>query len=213
MVSKLDILILSDDRHFHLGPFTPHHFTPRYPQIPETRINATKRHRPRSSISAKTVPLVRLQGFEPWTPWLRVRCSTNWAKDAYLIVCLSFFVSFVPQDMLYYTLWFEESQHLFLIFFIFFFFIFYIFIWCNFVQWFFYFWQWISDLECLAFDTTFYTIEISPEWIGFSFFQTLSSPLSLYRSGSFSCRFIHSCLTLPLIYYMKTGRSVYRPAQ
>ena len=63
---------------------------------PQTRINAeffrTKKHRPRSSISAKTVPLVRLQGFEPWTPWLRVRCSTNWAKDAYLIVCLSFFV-------------------------------------------------------------------------------------------------------------------------
>ena len=87
---------------------------------PQTRINAeffyTKKHRPRSSISAKTVPLVRLQGFEPWTPWLRVRCSTNWAKDAYLIVCLSFFVSFVPQDMLYYTLWFEESQHFFLFF-------------------------------------------------------------------------------------------------
>ena len=43
MVSKLDILILSDDRHFYLGPFTPHHFTPRYPQTPETRINATKK--------------------------------------------------------------------------------------------------------------------------------------------------------------------------
>ena len=39
---------------------------------PQTRINTeffyTKKHRPRSSISAKTVPLVRLQGFEPWTP-------------------------------------------------------------------------------------------------------------------------------------------------
>ena len=34
MVSILDILILSDDRHFHLGPFTPHHFTPRYPYPP-----------------------------------------------------------------------------------------------------------------------------------------------------------------------------------
>ncbi len=68
---------------------------------------------------------MRLQGFEPWTPWLRVRCSTNWAKDAYLIICLSFFVSFVPQDMLYYTLWFEESQHLFLIF-LFFSFLFFI---------------------------------------------------------------------------------------
>ena len=33
-ISILDILILSDDRHFHLGPFTPHHFTPRYPYPP-----------------------------------------------------------------------------------------------------------------------------------------------------------------------------------
>ena len=31
---------------------------------------------------------MRLQGLEPWTPWLRVRCSTNWAKGAsYEIVC------------------------------------------------------------------------------------------------------------------------------
>ena len=29
--------------------------------------------------------LVRRQGVEPWTPWLRVRCSTNWASDAYYI--------------------------------------------------------------------------------------------------------------------------------
>ena len=28
--------------------------------------------------------LVHLQGFEPWTPWLRVRCSASWAKDANL---------------------------------------------------------------------------------------------------------------------------------
>ena len=28
--------------------------------------------------------LVRPQGLEPWTHWLRVSCSTNWAKDAYL---------------------------------------------------------------------------------------------------------------------------------
>ena len=26
---------------------------------------------------------VRRQGLEPWTPWLRVRCSTNWANSAY----------------------------------------------------------------------------------------------------------------------------------
>ena len=142
-------------------------------KTPEARINTTKKHRPRSSISAKTVPLMRLQGFEPWTPWLRVRCSTNWAKDAYLIICLSFFVSFVPQDMLYYTLWFEESQHLFLIFF---FFIFYIFIWCNFVQWFFYFWQRISDLGSLAVNAAAYRMEILLHGSEFSFFQNLWPP-------------------------------------
>ena len=26
--------------------------------------------------------VVRDQGLEPWTPWLRVRCSTNWANRA-----------------------------------------------------------------------------------------------------------------------------------
>ena len=38
---------------------------------------------PAAPMSAKTVLLMRLQGLEPWTPWLRVRCSTNWAKSAY----------------------------------------------------------------------------------------------------------------------------------
>ena len=27
--------------------------------------------------------LVHHQGLEPWTPWLRVRCSTSWANGAY----------------------------------------------------------------------------------------------------------------------------------
>jgi len=27
----------------------------------------------------KPILLMRHQGFEPWTPWLRVRCSANWA--------------------------------------------------------------------------------------------------------------------------------------
>ena len=35
-------------------------------------------------------PLVRLQGLEPGTHWLRVSCSTNWAKGAY--PCGSFFL-------------------------------------------------------------------------------------------------------------------------
>ena len=29
---------------------------------------------------------VHPQGFEPWTPWLRVRCSTNWATGATFVV-------------------------------------------------------------------------------------------------------------------------------
>ena len=28
---------------------------------------------------------MRDQGFEPWTPWLRVRCSASWANRAYLL--------------------------------------------------------------------------------------------------------------------------------
>ena len=31
----------------------------------------------------KNSGLLRDQGFEPWTPWLRVRCSANWANRAY----------------------------------------------------------------------------------------------------------------------------------
>ena len=31
------------------------------------------------------VAFVRSQGFEPWTHWLRVSCSTNWAKNAWFI--------------------------------------------------------------------------------------------------------------------------------
>ena len=34
---------------------------------------------------------VRLQGLEPWTPWLRVRCSTSWARSAYLISAMKKF--------------------------------------------------------------------------------------------------------------------------
>ena len=32
-----------------------------------------------------TGQMVRLQGFEPGTHWLRVSCSTNWAKGAYFL--------------------------------------------------------------------------------------------------------------------------------
>ena len=35
-----------------------------------------------SSSSTRLLILVHHQGFEPGTPWLRVRCSTNWANGA-----------------------------------------------------------------------------------------------------------------------------------
>ena len=47
--------------------------------------------------SSKTVLILRLQGFEPWTNRLRVYCSTNWAKSAYIIRFS------VTQDLLYKT--------------------------------------------------------------------------------------------------------------
>ena len=33
--------------------------------------------------------MVHLQGLEPWTHWLRVSCSTNWARGAYYISALN----------------------------------------------------------------------------------------------------------------------------
>ena len=45
--------------------------------------------------------LVHLQGLEPWTPWLRVRCSTNWAKGAY------------PCEQRYYSRCFSDLQPFF----------------------------------------------------------------------------------------------------
>ena len=36
------------------------------------------------------LPVVHLQGFEPGTHWLRVSCSTNWAKGAYSFSVLPF---------------------------------------------------------------------------------------------------------------------------
>ena len=45
-----------------------------------------KNRRPHSSSVCKNSDFqMRDQGFEPWTPWLRVRCSTNWANRAFSI--------------------------------------------------------------------------------------------------------------------------------
>ena len=37
---------------------------------------------------------MHLQGLEPWTHWLRVSCSTNWARGAYKILCFVFCKAF-----------------------------------------------------------------------------------------------------------------------
>ena len=42
---------------------------------------------------------MRLQGLEPWTPWLRVRCSTNWAKSAYSYLWLGVFSSEAQKEL------------------------------------------------------------------------------------------------------------------
>ena len=74
------------------------------------RYQCNKKHRPGGLPSAKTVLFfVHLQGFEPWTNRLRVYCSTNWAKGAYLIIsvpllccCISgtfIILSYVPSKV------------------------------------------------------------------------------------------------------------------
>ena len=35
-----------------------------------------------ATLELQAFEVVRHQGFEPWTPWLRVRCSASWANDA-----------------------------------------------------------------------------------------------------------------------------------
>ena len=53
-------------------------FTTASPSSPLRRTKQ-KRHR----LSDAFFRLVHLQGLEPWTHWLRVSCSTNWARGAY----------------------------------------------------------------------------------------------------------------------------------
>ena len=40
----------------------------------------------RSSLTSQASFLVHHHGLEPWTHWLRVSCSTNWANGAYFLV-------------------------------------------------------------------------------------------------------------------------------
>ena len=56
------------------------------------RFQRNKKEAPTPRRWRKTsTPSVHLQGLEPWTPWLRVRCSSNWARGAKRIkLCPSF---------------------------------------------------------------------------------------------------------------------------
>ena len=39
-------------------------------------------------LDQRAISMVHHHGLEPWTPWLRVRCSTNWANGARLFTHL-----------------------------------------------------------------------------------------------------------------------------
>ena len=45
---------------------------------------AQKKYHPRQ-FNVRNGTRVRLQGLEPCTPWLRVRCSTKWARGAFYL--------------------------------------------------------------------------------------------------------------------------------
>ena len=49
-----------------------------------TCVHSEKRKRSWNHWNSKTF-VVDDQGFEPWTPWLRVRCSASWANHPYAI--------------------------------------------------------------------------------------------------------------------------------
>ena len=65
---------------------------------------------------------MRDQGFEPWTPWLRVRCSASWANRAFLW----FSAPGIPWRRKYYITFLFLMQGFFLLFCIFFLFFSYI---------------------------------------------------------------------------------------
>ena len=48
-------------------------------RYPSKRMRRRRTKRKKASHST-CFSMVRHQGLEPWTPWLRVRCSTNWAN-------------------------------------------------------------------------------------------------------------------------------------
>ena len=169
-------------------------------------------------MSAKTVLLVRLQGFEPWTPWLRVRCSTNWAKNAYLIVCLSF-VSFLKTCcIIRYGSVKVNTFFYFFYFYLFYFLylhlmqfcsVFFLFLTAN-------FWSGLPDCWCCGLHCW--------DFVGMNrifFFSSFLSPLSHIRQIPGKIMSLHLnkpniyiplYVPLFLIYYMKTGRSVSRSA-
>ena len=58
------------------------------------------------STSSEVLTNMRLRGLEPRTPWLRVRCSTNWARSA-------FFWLLISQRKCYYTYLISKMQAFF----------------------------------------------------------------------------------------------------
>ena len=52
-------------------------------RVVATTLQKVPEYEHKKTTALTVVFLVRPQGLEPWTHWLRVSCSTNWAKDAY----------------------------------------------------------------------------------------------------------------------------------
>ena len=154
---------------------------------------------------------MRLQGFEPWTPWLRVRCSTNWAKDAYQLFVFRFFRS--SRHVVLYVMVRVKSTP----FFNFFYFFLFYFLYLHLMQfcWVFFlflpanFWSGLPGFWCYGLHYWNFAVM---SWI--FFFSSFSFSFYSCWSGLCSCRVVNFFLTqfFSSFYYMKTGRSVYRSA-
>ena len=68
-----------------LETLTKAQISPRFPFLFSHLLTEKRNYLDKPSFGSGNLPLVHLQGFEPGTHWLRVSCSTNWAKGAYTL--------------------------------------------------------------------------------------------------------------------------------
>ena len=85
--------------HFTISPQTLHN---------ETTIFVIKLHKKRTQTRSFTV--VAREGFEPTTPWLKVKCSADWAIPS----CCAFIIAqslWVVKYFFYFFLWSYSNQN------------------------------------------------------------------------------------------------------